>query len=220
VTASTQLRGARAREAILKTAGERFLADGLRRTSIEAIAAGSGVSRPTVYAHFSSKEEIFRTMVADLHDAGIEAMRAAIDPAAPIADRLYAALAGRFVPFVELTTASVHGAELLDETSRTCGDITRSSRERSLALLEELLSSADAVGEISLDEAGVDAGSAATIYYDAAHGTKEDPSITPQGYQRQLRRVVAVLSRGLGAQTARASSDGDTMALPTDARQA
>jgi TetR/AcrR family transcriptional repressor of mexJK operon len=208
VAASTQLRGARAREAILKASQERFMADGLRGTSIEAIATQCGVSRPTVYAHFASKEDIFRTIVAELHDTRLDAMRAAAEPSAPIADRLYAALATRFVPFVEITVASVHGAELLDENSRVCGDITRSSRKRSLALLGELLSAAAAAGEISLHEAGVDAASAATMFYDAARGPKEDAAVTPQAYQRQLRRLVTVLSRGLGAQAARNPSKG------------
>jgi TetR/AcrR family transcriptional repressor of mexJK operon len=179
------------------------MADGLRRTSIEAIATQSGVSRPTVYAHFASKEDIFRTIVAELHDTRLEAMRAAVDPSSPIAERLYAALVGRFVPFVEILSASAHGVELLDETSRVCGDITRSSKARSLALLAELLSVADTAGEISLNEVGVDADSAATMFYDAAHGAKEDAAVTPQAYQRQLRRLVTVLSRGLGAQPAR-----------------
>jgi len=199
VASRTQLRGTRAREAILKAAGERFMVDGLRRTSIEAIASQSGVSRPTVYAHFASKEEIFRTLVAEMHDARLEAMGAAIDPSAPIADRLYAALSERFVPFVDITTRSPHGAEFLDENSRACGDITRSSRERTLELLAGIVSDSDAAGEISLADAGTDAVSAATIIYDAASGAKENPTVTSESYQRQLRSLVRLLSRGLGA---------------------
>jgi AcrR family transcriptional regulator len=157
------------------------------------------VARPTVYAHFASKEEIFRTIVSDLHDEHLQAMRAAIKPSAPVADRLYAALAGRFVPFVEITASSPHGEELLDENSRVCGDITRSSRDRSLRLLEELLVEADAAGEICLADADVNATSAATMFYDAARGAKDDAAVTAQAYRRQLKRLVVVLSRGLGA---------------------
>ncbi|MBJ7337132.1 TetR/AcrR family transcriptional regulator [Mycolicibacterium sp.] len=57
---SAQLRGARARDAILEAARHQFFDVGFRRTSIESISSSAGVSRPTVYAHFASKEEIFR----------------------------------------------------------------------------------------------------------------------------------------------------------------
>jgi AcrR family transcriptional regulator len=175
------------------------MADGLRRTSIESIAARSGVSRPTVYAHFASKDEIFRTIVADLHDARLQAMREAAKTDAPVVDRLHGVLAARFVPFVELTTTSAHGAELLDETSRSCGDITRDSHEASLALLLEVLSAADAAGELGLSAVGVDPATAATIVYDAALGAKERPSLTARTYERHLRDLVRVVARGLGA---------------------
>ena len=194
-----QLRGSRAREAILKAAGELFLKSGFQGTSIESIAVESGVTRTTVYAHFASKDEIFRTIVGQLHDERIATMQAAINSTAPVADRLFAALASRFVPFVEITASSPYGGELLDENSRVCGDITRSSRNSSLRLLKRVLVSADASGEICLADAGVSASSASKMFYDAARGAKDDAAITPAAYRRQLQRLVAVLSRGLGA---------------------
>jgi TetR/AcrR family transcriptional repressor of mexJK operon len=175
------------------------MADGLRRTSIEAIAAAAGVSRPTVYAHFASKDEVFRTIVAELHDAQLAAMQAAVDPGDTVADRLYAALAARFVPFVTITASSPHGAELLDENSRVCGDITRDSRKRSLLLLEGILADADATGELDLADAALTPAAAATLFYDAARGAKEDATTTVAAYRRQLRRLVSVFARGLGA---------------------
>jgi len=193
----TPLRGTRARDAILEAAGERFMADGLRRTSIEAIAAAAGVSRPTVYAHFASKDEVFRTIVTELHDEQLAGMEAAIDPAAEVADRLYAALAARFVPFVTLTASTAHGAELLDENNRVCGDINRSAHKRSLRILERLLADADGAGQLDLAGAAVSPAQAATLFYDAARGAKDDAAVTPAAYRRQLRRLVTVLARGL-----------------------
>jgi AcrR family transcriptional regulator len=49
---------------ILRTAGEIFDREGYERTSIDAIAAQSGVSKPTIYNHFGSKEQLFREHVA------------------------------------------------------------------------------------------------------------------------------------------------------------
>jgi len=204
-TSSGQLRGARAREAILTAAGHEFREAGFRRASIESISAAAGVSRPTVYAHFASKEDIFRTIVAALHDEQVDAMHKAVQPDAPIADQLYAVLAARFIPFVTITS-SPHGAELLDENSRICSDITRNSRQRSTRLLRDLLSAADRAGALSLRDAGLSAATAADLVYDAARGAKEDATITPEVYRRQLRRLVNVLARGLGPQHLSAGS--------------
>ncbi len=52
------------RQAILQAASELFLADGPERTSMDRIARRAGVSKQTVYAHFSSKERLYRAVIA------------------------------------------------------------------------------------------------------------------------------------------------------------
>ncbi|RMF17915.1 MAG: TetR/AcrR family transcriptional regulator [Alphaproteobacteria bacterium] len=52
------------RQAILKAASELFLADGPDRTSMDRIARRAGVSKQTVYAHFNSKERLYRAVIA------------------------------------------------------------------------------------------------------------------------------------------------------------
>lgn len=47
---------------ILDAARELFLRDGFSATSMDAVAKVAGVSKATVYAHFSSKEELFAAM--------------------------------------------------------------------------------------------------------------------------------------------------------------
>jgi AcrR family transcriptional regulator len=51
------------REAILDAALAVFVREGYERASIDAIALEAGVSKPTVYAHLGSKEELFRTVM-------------------------------------------------------------------------------------------------------------------------------------------------------------
>ncbi len=41
-----------------------FMTDGMDRTSMDAIAAAAGVSKQTVYSHFKSKDDLFRSCVA------------------------------------------------------------------------------------------------------------------------------------------------------------
>lgn len=51
--------------AIRQAAVGLFMADGMERTSMDAIAAAAGVSKQTVYSHFKCKEDLFRACVAD-----------------------------------------------------------------------------------------------------------------------------------------------------------
>lgn len=50
---------------ILEAAAPVFGEQGYERASIEAIALAAGVSKPTVYTHFGSKEGLFRASVTD-----------------------------------------------------------------------------------------------------------------------------------------------------------
>jgi TetR/AcrR family transcriptional regulator, mexJK operon transcriptional repressor len=59
-------RSTRKRMAILDAATEVFLRDGYLGTSMDEIAALSGVSKQTVYKHFASKEALFIEIVSSL----------------------------------------------------------------------------------------------------------------------------------------------------------
>lgn len=52
------------RSAIIKAARALFLARGFEATSMDAVSAAAGVSKPTVYGHFSSKDQLFQSVVA------------------------------------------------------------------------------------------------------------------------------------------------------------
>lgn len=51
------------RDAILDAASRLFLAQGFAGTSMEAVAERAGVSKITVYAHFSDKDTLFSAMI-------------------------------------------------------------------------------------------------------------------------------------------------------------
>lgn len=56
---------AKARQ-ILEAALQEFLAHGYAATTMDRVAAKAGVSKPTVYGHFQSKENLFATLVERL----------------------------------------------------------------------------------------------------------------------------------------------------------
>lgn len=68
------------REAILCAAADLFLAHGLQRTSIDAVAERAGVSKQTVYSHFGSKDELFRAVIgAKVGAYGLEDLGMSVD---------------------------------------------------------------------------------------------------------------------------------------------
>lgn len=69
-------------EAILAAAERAFLAAGFGAVSMDAIARRAGVSKATVYAHFSGKEELFGAVVLNLSARRFRGFSAeALDPA-------------------------------------------------------------------------------------------------------------------------------------------
>lgn len=52
------------RQKILFSASQLFLCEGLTNTSMDSVAKASGVSKQTVYSHFSSKEELFQAAIS------------------------------------------------------------------------------------------------------------------------------------------------------------
>ncbi|BAE52967.1 TetR/AcrR family transcriptional regulator [Paramagnetospirillum magneticum] len=51
------------REAILDAAQRLFLVEGYAATSMDAVAAGAGVSKATIYAHFEGKDQLFAAIM-------------------------------------------------------------------------------------------------------------------------------------------------------------
>ena len=70
---------------IVEAAHSHFNAHGFERASVDAIAAEAGVSKMTIYSHFTSKEGLFEAAIRDSTDrvmgglAGVEAL----DPMQP-----------------------------------------------------------------------------------------------------------------------------------------
>ena len=189
-------------EAIGMAALAEFTAFGYRRTSIESIARRADVSRATVYAHCSSKEELFRALVSRLHEEHLTAMRAvAGDPTLDIESRITKLLRAQFLQFVELTSNSPYAAELYDRHGTLCGDIARDAQQRAEKILTAALKRAVKAGEIDLTASGLNVSQFAQVLTDCAHGAKgEDPSAaTPVDFTTRLTNTVRAIIAGVGS---------------------
>jgi AcrR family transcriptional regulator len=63
------------RARIQEVARELFAVKGVQRTSLQDIAARLGISKPALYHHFSSREDLVRSIVQPLIDGGEEFVR-------------------------------------------------------------------------------------------------------------------------------------------------
>ena len=189
--------GAR-REALLDAAHAAFARTGFRRTSMEDVAREAGVSRAALYLHFRNKEEIFRSLSERLHREALAGAEAALAEGGPIGERVLRALEAKGLRFLEIVAATPHGAELVETSSRVCGDIAAAKEERFAKLLADALRRAGADGELALERAGLSAAAAAELLVQASRGVKASAA-SPAAYRRRLADLVRVLLAGLGA---------------------
>ena len=147
------------RERILDAARNLFLRNGLRGTTMEAIAREARIAKPTLYAHFPDKDAVFLAILEQLLAAKIAAFDAGLDGDGPVADRVGAALAAEFAVIAAAIAGSPHADELFS-AHRQGAELFRRSDERVATRLQA-----------ELAEAGVaEAPALARLLLDAAFG--------------------------------------------------
>ncbi len=124
--------------AILESAASTFATYGFRRCSMEDIAAGAGVSRPSLYQHFRNKTEVFRAASEQLQSAAIDDAAAVTD--GPLAPRLAAMLIAYKRPIWRIHVSTPHGRDMMDVNATIADDVTLAALARFNALLATALS--------------------------------------------------------------------------------
>lgn len=77
-----QKRGTAVKKVIVEAAAQSFRNEGYRATSVDSIARKAGVSKATVYSHFTNKDGLFRATVQEIIGPILELLPAA----RPVAD--------------------------------------------------------------------------------------------------------------------------------------
>ena len=72
------------RQAILDAAHEQFSQYGFRKTSMDDIAKGLGISRASLYSYFANKDEIFRCVSIAIHERALEQANALLQESASL----------------------------------------------------------------------------------------------------------------------------------------
>lgn len=198
---SSTVRAATTRQQLLDASAEEFAGFGYRRTSMEAIARRAGLSRATVYLHWSSKEALFRDLVTVLHAERTAAMEAALnaDTDGDLETRLTALLRARYDRFVQLTATSPATAELYESHDRICGDVAATADARARELVTAFIRTASRSGELDLRRVAISTSLLVDILLDLGHAAKgADPaSSTPRSYNETLAASVRLVVRGI-----------------------
>ncbi|WP_449393949.1 TetR/AcrR family transcriptional regulator [Devosia riboflavina] len=106
------------RRRILDAARLLFVRDGLRGTTMEALARAAGVAKPTLYGYFSDKDAVFTALLDDLSDALTAAFETGMAGPGTVAQRIGMALAGKYGTIAAVIESSPFAEELYSTHSR------------------------------------------------------------------------------------------------------
>ncbi|MEV0217028.1 TetR/AcrR family transcriptional regulator [Micromonospora sp. ALFpr18c] len=172
---------------ILAAAYECFTRHGVRRTTMDDIAATAGMSRPAVYQYVRNKDDAYRRLAERIFTSSIaEARTAATDPGASTEQRLHAVLDAKLELTLRLHRESRHAAELLDASTKLSGDLVE-------AYTRELT---DLVTGALADAAGPRARVVAEVLVALTRGLEADLT-DPDLPRQRLRDGVALIVAGL-----------------------
>lgn len=188
-------------ESILAASIQRFGHYGFRRTSMDDIANEAQISRTALYQHFGSKEDVFRALAKHLYEQALTRANRAAASGRSLAERLYEVLDAKMGFFYEMLHTSAHGAEILDDNNRLCGDLTAEAGKEYLAVLARVVRDGERDGEFNPTAVGLSADEAAEFFLRCAEGLTGKPGAnpTPHEYRVRLRRLVDALVAGFGA---------------------
>jgi AcrR family transcriptional regulator len=178
-------------DTILDAAFHAFASYGYRRTSMDDIARGAGLSRTALYLHYRNKEDIFRSLATRYFSDALRDMRAALDQGADTESSLTAAMAAKDGKFMEVVLSTPHGQELLDAGFSVTGDIAAQAEDQMAALLADWL----ARRAVPAD-AGTPADVAATILA-ALKGLKSGARSLAE-YRAGQARLARLIARAIG----------------------
>lgn len=127
-------------DAILDAAFLAFATYGYRRTAMEDIARGAGMSRSALYLHYRNKEDVFRSLVTRYFDTALRDVTAALqNPQQDPEEALLAAFVAKDGQVMEAVLTTAHGAELLDAGFSVTGDLVAEGEARMAGAMEDWL---------------------------------------------------------------------------------
>jgi TetR/AcrR family transcriptional regulator len=183
-------------ERILDAAYECFTRHGVRKTTMDDIAAAAAMSRPAVYQYVRNKEDVFRRLAGRIFDGALERARVAAVGEGTLAQRLDRILAVKLQVTARLFHDSPHASELIGESARVSGDLDRAFTQSMSDLITATITDAAAEADLALRD--TDAREIAELALALTRGLEADLT-DPDRPRERLRDGIALLIAGLAA---------------------
>ncbi len=190
-------------ESILAAARRTFLASGFGAVSMDAIARAAGASKATLYAYFSSKEELFGAVVASEGERYFRGFSAReLDP--HDVETSLNEIARRFLELVLSPDAIAVNRITIAEAVRfpQLGDVFwRAGPEQTRAQIEAFLRRADEAGTLSVADPKLAAEQFISLMRGDWHLRqllRLEPPLNPAELQDAARGAVATFLRAYG----------------------
>ncbi|HTW84284.1 MAG TPA: helix-turn-helix domain-containing protein [Candidatus Sulfotelmatobacter sp.] len=130
---------------VLRAAEELFKRDGFRGVTMEAVARGAAVAKPTLYSYFKNKDELYVAVCARLTRLLRETVEHALTSDEPLDARLANAIVAKHRVVFTLVRSSPHAAELFSAKDATAAQLFADLDETLLGLLAGALRVDDAL---------------------------------------------------------------------------
>lgn len=179
------------RAQLLAAAIDQFTAHGYHRASMESIAVAAGVTKPVLYQHFSSKEDLYLAVIRSIGDRLV----AKIDELERSEGETRARISRGIREFVEFAISSGESLRLLENPSAVSDEVTAEISEiveHSATAIASVLVKTRAIS--SVDAAMLGTGLAA-MARDCAARIAADPD--PAERERLVDMLTSFVARGL-----------------------
>jgi AcrR family transcriptional regulator len=187
------------RSLIVAAAVDQFMHYGLRSASLEEIARAAGVSRPALYHHFPSKEELFREAARSMHEGVLSLVEEAVHKPISVARRLHEIMRIKAEKMHEAMWQSRHGVELFDESNRLGHDLATDYRRKFTLKLASVVEAGVAEKSLDLGALGLDPAKAGAYLFFSSEGLHERFTGTPVAPNVYRKRLAVLIDSFLAA---------------------
>ena len=178
--------------AILNSAFQAFSAYGFRKTSMDDIARGAGMSRPAVYLHFKNKEAIVRSLTQAHYAEKIEAVKQELQGGGTVPEIVARAINVQSAGMATIL-ASPHGLEMLDTSKSTAADIVAEGEATLANLYADWLAREHAKDRVHLPDGPEETAKTITA---TLKGIKMTAS-NAEEFERRIAQLATLIGAGL-----------------------
>ncbi|MCL6285289.1 TetR/AcrR family transcriptional regulator [Ruegeria sp. 2012CJ41-6] len=184
-------------KAILDAAWTAFATYGFRKTSMDDIARGAGMSRAALYLHYRNKDDIFQTLVRHCYDKCSAALAAALTRDGPVPEVLEAAILAQGEIVVRPMLSSAHGMELMEAGTSSSSKLVHDGEARLRKIYADWLAHHVKAGAVTLPGSTEEMAALITSSLKGAKATAG----SYDDYCRSVKMLAAVFGAGIARST-------------------